>query len=71
MFFGRCPCIFYDPVSDTIRRRGGYRGIFRDEGVDTGAHFRRKFSIVKRCIFNFLQHLRPFCMGILDVLLEP
>ena len=25
----RCPCIFYDPVSDTIRRRGGYRGISR------------------------------------------
>ena len=36
----RCPCIFYDPVYDTIRRRGGYRGIFREEGVDTGAYFR-------------------------------
>ena len=24
----RCPCIFYDPVSDTIRWRGGHRGIF-------------------------------------------
>ena len=24
----RCPFIFYDTVSDTIRRRGGYRGIF-------------------------------------------
>ena len=38
----QCPCIFYDPVSDTIRRRGGYSGIFREEGVavDTGAHFR-------------------------------
>ena len=38
----RCPYNFYDPVSDTIRRRGGYSGIFREEGVavDTGAHFR-------------------------------
>ena len=25
-----------DPVSDTIRRRGGYRGIIREEEVDTG-----------------------------------
>ena len=32
--------MFYDPVYDTIRRRGGYRGIFREEGVDTGAYFR-------------------------------
>ena len=28
--------MFYDPVYDTIRRRGGY--IFREEGVDTGAY---------------------------------
>ena len=27
---------FYDAVSDTIRRRGGNRGIFTEEGVDTG-----------------------------------
>ena len=39
----RCPCIFYDPVYDTIRRRGGYRGIFREEGVDTGAYFRGNY----------------------------
>ena len=26
---------FHDAVSDTIRRRGGYRSIFREEGVDT------------------------------------
>ena len=32
--------MFYDPVYDTIRRRGGYRGIFREEGVDTGPYFR-------------------------------
>ena len=35
-----CPCIFYDPVSNTIRRRGEYRGIVRGEGEDTGAYFR-------------------------------
>ena len=38
----RCPFIFYDPVSDTIRRRGGYRGIFRGEGLDTGAYLGKK-----------------------------
>ena len=31
---------FYDAVSDTIRRRGGDRGIFTEEGVDTVAYFR-------------------------------
>ena len=36
----RCPCIFYDPVSDTIKRRGGYRGIVREDGVDTGVYLR-------------------------------
>ena len=30
---------FYDDVSDTIRRRGGDRGIFTEEGVDTVAYF--------------------------------
>ena len=30
---------FYDAVSDTIRRRGGDRGIFTEEGVDTVAYF--------------------------------
>ena len=30
---------FYDTVSDTIRRRGGERGIFTEEGVDTVACF--------------------------------
>ena len=30
---------FYDTVSDTIRRRGGNRGIFTEEGVDTVAYF--------------------------------
>ena len=29
-------CMFYGPVVTTIRRRGGYRGIFGEEGVDTG-----------------------------------
>ena len=28
-----------DAVSDTIRRRGGYRGIITDEGVDTVTYF--------------------------------
>ena len=37
---------FYDPVSDTIIRRGGYRGIFREEGVDTGIYFRNHRSRV-------------------------
>ena len=30
---------FYEAVSDTIRRRGGNRGIFTEEGVDTVAYF--------------------------------
>ena len=30
---------FYDAVSDIIRRRGGNRGIFTEEGVDTVAYF--------------------------------
>ena len=30
---------FYDAISDTIRRRGGNRGIFTEEGVDTVAYF--------------------------------
>ena len=30
---------FYDAVSDTVRRRGGDRGIFTEEGVDTVAYF--------------------------------
>ena len=30
---------FDDAVSDTIRRRGGNRGIFTEEGVDTVAYF--------------------------------
>ena len=34
----RCPCIFYGPVVTTIRRRDGYKGIFGEEGVDTGAY---------------------------------
>ena len=45
----RCPCIFNDPVYNTMRRRGGYRGIFRGEGVDsihldTGAYFRGNYG---------------------------
>ena len=32
-------CIFFDPVSDTIRRRGEYRGIFGEEGVDPGVYY--------------------------------
>ena len=34
------PCSQNGPVSNTIRRWGRYRGIFREEGVDTGAYFR-------------------------------
>ena len=30
---------FYDTVSDTIRRRGGYRAIVTEEGVDTATFF--------------------------------
>ena len=30
--------IFYGPVVTTIRRRDGYKGIFGEEGVDTGAY---------------------------------
>ena len=40
LWSARCPFIFYDPVFDTIRRRGGYRGMFREEGEDTGAYLR-------------------------------
>ena len=35
----RWPCSQNGPVSDTIRRRGGNRGIFSEEGVDTVAYF--------------------------------
>ena len=35
----RCRCIFYDAVSDTIRRRGGYRAIITEDGVDTMTYF--------------------------------
>ena len=53
---------FYDAVSDTTRRRGGNRGIFRKEGVDTraylGGNHRPEFEnhkSVKRCIFRTLE----------------
>ena len=36
----RWPCSQNGPVSATIRRRGGYRAMLREEGVDTGPHFR-------------------------------
>ena len=36
----RWPCSQNGPISDTMRRRGGYRGIFREEGVDTKAYFK-------------------------------
>ena len=36
----RWPCSQNVPLSDTIRRGGRYRGIFREEGVDTGSYFR-------------------------------
>ena len=35
----RCHCIFYDAVSDTIRRRGWYRAIITEEEVDTVTYF--------------------------------
>ena len=51
-----------DSVSDTIRRRGGYRGMIREEEVDTGAYFRgnygsrvRKSRNVIRSIFSRLK----------------
>ena len=34
----RWPCSQNGPVSNTIRRRGGYKAIFREEGVDTGPY---------------------------------
>ena len=36
----RWPCSQNGPVSNTIRRRGGYKAIFREEGVDTGPYVR-------------------------------
>ena len=38
---------FYDAVSDTIRRRGGYRDIITEEGVDTVNNV-KKLQIGKR-----------------------
>ena len=38
----RCPCIIYGPVVTTIWRRAGCRGIFGEEGMDTGAYLGRK-----------------------------
>ena len=35
----RWHCIFYDAVTDTIRRRGWYRAIITEEGVDTVTYF--------------------------------
>ena len=35
----RWHCIFFAAVSDTIRRRGGYRAIITEEGVDTVTYF--------------------------------
>ena len=32
--------IFYDVVSDTKRRRGGYRGIITEKGADRVIYFR-------------------------------
>ena len=31
-------CMFYGPVVSTKRRRGGYRGIFGEEGGDAGTY---------------------------------
>ena len=46
--------MFYDPVYDTIRRRGGYRGIFREEGVNLDLEFENHKN-VKKCIFCTLE----------------
>ena len=46
--------MFYDPVYDTIRRRGGYRGIFREEGVNLDLEFENHKN-VKKCIFRTLE----------------
>ena len=35
----RWHCIFYDAVSNTIRRRWEYRGMITEEGVDTVTYF--------------------------------
>ena len=35
----RWHCIIYDAVSNTIRRRGGYKAIITEEGVDTVPYF--------------------------------
>ena len=47
---------FYDAVSDTIRRRGGNRGIFTEEGVDTVAYFGE--NVRKQILKN--PPIRPF-----------
>ena len=39
---------FYDAVSDTIRRRGGNRGIFTEEGVDTVHIVQWKKNVIRR-----------------------
>ena len=39
--------MFYDPVYDTIRRRVGYRGIFREEGVNLDLEFENHKKIEK------------------------
>ena len=39
--------MFYDPVYDTIRRRGGYRGIFREEGVNLDLEFENHKNVKK------------------------
>ena len=66
----RCPCIFYDPVSDTIRRRGGYRGIFKEEGVDTGAYFRGNHGSrvwkSQKCEKVYIPHTRTSWKNILN-----
>ena len=53
---------FYDAVSDTIRRRGGNRGIFTEEGVDAVAYFGGnhgsrvwKSLKLKKCILRTLE----------------
>ena len=49
---------FYDAVSDTIRRRGGDRGIFTEEGVDTVAYFRGNHGFREE-VDKFIELSRP------------
>ena len=58
----RWPCSQNGPVSNTIRRWGRYRGIFREEGEDTGTYFRgnhvSRVSKSQKCEQMYFPHTR-------------